>query len=225
VSNQSAIAMAYDRAAPWYDAWEWQTFWDRNEVPLVRAEVLRMGNVGRAIDLGMGTGRYVAVLRAAGFDAFGMDVSPEMVARAAHKLNSRDRLLIGDVRSDAFPSKAFQLAIAARVFCHVKDVVEAFRAASKLVVSDGALVVTELDVGHEFERTRIPTPAGKVGVATWKRSSGELIRVAESVGWRFDRVLRTTAADCVWLPERGRLNSIDRASDRVIFNVLSFRRS
>jgi SAM-dependent methyltransferase len=224
VNDRTAVATAYNRVAPWYDSWEWQTFWDRNEVPLVRAEVSRMGYAERAIDLGMGTGRYVATLRAAGVDTFGIDVSQEMVAIAARKLKGRDRLLVGDLRSAPLAAESFQLAIAARVFCHVEDLIGAFRAASNLVLPDGALIVTELDIDHEFERTRIPTPAGKLEIETWKRSSGVLIRSAESAGWRFDRMLQMTAADCAWLPEDAKLSSIDRASDRVIFNVLSFRR-
>lgn len=224
MSDINAIAAAYDQVAPWYDSWEWQTFWDRNEVPLVLAEVSRMGHAERAVDLGMGTGRYVAALRAAGIDTFGIDVSQEMVAIAARKFKSRERLLVGDLRSDALAPESFQLAIAARVFCHVKDLISAFRAAANLVSPDGALIVTELDIGHEFERTRIPTPAGKFEIDTWKRSSGEVIRVAESAGWRFDRMLQTRASDCAWLPSSPKLSSVDRDSDRVIFNVFSFRR-
>ena len=225
MSARTTVAIAYDRVAPWYDLWEWQTFWDRNEVPLVRAEVSRMGYAERAVDLGTGTGRYVAALREAGVDTYGIDVSQEMIAIAARKLGGRDRLIVGDLRSDALAPRAFQLAIAARVFCHVEELIGAFRAVSNLVVPGGALIVTELDVDHPFERTRVPTPVGKLEIDTWKRSSGELIRAGESAGWRFDRLLRTAAADCAWLPKDAELTSIDRASDRAIFNLVSFRRS
>ncbi len=224
MSKFTKVSKAYDRIAPWYDLWEWQTFWDRNEVPLVCAEISRMAHAGRAIDLGMGTGRYVAVLREAGIDVFGIDVSQEMVDIAARKLKSNDRLLVGDLRSAAFEPESFGLAIAARVFCHVKDIVGAFRAAYDLVVPDGLLIVTELDVDHEFKKTRIPTPTGKLQIDTWKRSSGELIVAAESVGWRLDRLLQIAAADCAWLPENTKLTSINRDSGRIIFNILSFRR-
>lgn len=219
-----SIAAAYDQVAPWYDSWTWQTFWDRNEVPLVLAEVSRIGYVERAVDLGMGTGRYVAALRAAGIDTFGIDVSQEMVAIAARKLKGSERLFVGDLRSKALAAESFQLAIAARVFCHVRDLISAFRAAAKLVVRDGVLIVTELDIDHEFERTRIPTPAGKFEIDTWKRSSGDVIRAAESTGWHLDRMLRIRASDCAWLPGSPKLSSVDRTSDRVIFNVFSFRR-
>lgn len=225
MSNLSAVAMAYDRVAPWYDSWEWQTFWDENEAPLVRAEIARLSQAERAVDLGMGTGRYVAAMRGAGIDSYGIDLSHEMVAIAERKLGSRDRLFVGDLQSNMFARESFQLAIAARVFCHVKDIVGAFRSASNLIVSDGSLIVTELDIEHEFEKTRIPTPAGKFEIDTWKRSSEELVLAAESAGWRFDRIMHVSASDCVWLPEETKLSSINRVSDRTIFNVLSFRRS
>lgn len=224
MSEFTKVARAYDQVAPWYDVWEWQTFWDRNEMPLVCAEISRMLHAGRAVDLGMGTGRYVAAMRAAGIDAFGIDVSQEMVNIAARKLKGRDRLLVGDLLSAALAPESFELAIAARVFCHVKDIVGAFHAAYNLVMPDGALIVTELDIDHEFIKTRIPTPAGKLQIDTWKRSSDELIVAAKSVGWRLDRLLQIAAVDCAWLPTSAKLTSIDRASNRIIFNVLSFRR-
>lgn len=224
MSDSIQISVGYDRVAPWYDEWAWQTFWDRNEVPLVLAEVSRIGHVERAIDLGMGTGRYVAALRAVGINTFGIDVSREMATIAAHKLKGSEHLVVGDLCSHSFMLESFQLAIAARVFCHVRDLLSAFRAAAKLVSPGGALIVTELDVDHDFERTKIPTPAGKIEIATWKRGSGEMVNVAKSAGWDLDRIVKVRASDCAWLPESPKLNSVDRTSDRAIFNVFTFRR-
>jgi ubiquinone/menaquinone biosynthesis C-methylase UbiE len=224
VKTYSSVASAYDGVAPWYDSWRWQTFWDKNEVPLVCDEVARIGCTGRAIDLGTGTGRYAAALQALGVDVYGVDVSREMLAVAAGKLGGSERLMVGDLRTYTFLPATFNLAIAARVFCHVQDAIEAFHAASRFVEIGGSLIVTELDVGHPFERTRIPLPSGEVEIDTWKRSSGELIMVAEAAGWQLNRLVRAGAADCAWMPEEGKLTSIDRDSDRAIFNVVSFRR-
>jgi SAM-dependent methyltransferase len=160
-----------------------------------------------------------------GVDAFGIDVSPEMVRMAVRKLKCKDRFFVGDLCSPALEPESFGLAIAARAFCHVEDIFSAFSAAYRLVRPNGILIVTELDVDHEFERTRIPTPDGKLQVDTWKRSNEELIGVARLAGWNLSRLSRVSAINCAWLPEGKGLASIDRASDRVIFNVLSFCRT
>lgn len=221
---QASIADIYDKVASWYDLWEWQSFWDKNEIPLVRTELSRLGWPARAIDLGSGTGRYVSEFRSCGVDAFAIDVSREMVSIAAKKLGGEDRLVLGDLRSETSALGKFQLAIAARVFCHIENVTEAFSAASHLVEQGGHLFVTELDIKHEFERTRIPTPAGKVSIDTWKRSAGELVEAAESSGWRFEQMIQTTASECLWLPGESKISSIDRCGARPIFNLLTFSR-
>lgn len=224
MNSHSVIAAAYDRVAQWYDEWTWQTFWDRNEVPLVRAAIWRMGHVRRAVDLGTGTGRYLAVLREAGIEASGIDASVNMISIAAAKLGSRERLLVGDLTSATFAPLTFDLAVAARVFCHVEDVAMAFRAAAKMVVLGGRLVVTELDVEHPFEQTFVPTPNGKEKIRTWKRTSGDLIRAAAASGWQPDSLARISVEGCAWIPEAGALSSIDRSTDRPIFRVITLRR-
>lgn len=56
--------------------------------------VQRLRTVGarRVLDLGCGTGRHVAALLEAGFDAHGADVSEDMLARAREHLGGEERL-------------------------------------------------------------------------------------------------------------------------------------
>jgi SAM-dependent methyltransferase len=69
---------------------------------------------GRVLDLACGQGRHVVALRAAGADAFGLDLSAELLAHArqaggAHLLHGR--LARGDVRRLPFVAAAFDALV------------------------------------------------------------------------------------------------------------------
>ncbi|MEO8007772.1 MAG: class I SAM-dependent methyltransferase [Betaproteobacteria bacterium] len=224
MSKKDSISQGYDLAAPWYDAWTWQTFWNRNEVPLVRASIARFAGARKSIDIGTGTGRYVSLLRQEGQCAYGVDSSKEMLSIAASKLNGNEQLVHADARSQIFSTAYFDLAIAARMLCHVLDLESSFREIARIVTSGGGLIVTELDHGHSFDKTRVPTPKGKIAIRTWKRNVNDLVQIAERVGWRIDELKRISARECSWLPERGKLSSINRSTSQPIFNVITLRR-
>lgn len=52
------------------------------EMPGVRAQLDAIG-ARRVLDIGCGTGRHIQAMREAGYEAFGTDVSPQMLERAA----------------------------------------------------------------------------------------------------------------------------------------------
>jgi ubiquinone/menaquinone biosynthesis C-methylase UbiE len=221
----SSVSCSYDEAALWYDAWGWQTFWDRNEIPLVVAACARFAGARRALDAGAGTGRYVATLGAAGLIPTGVDISRGMLAVAAAKLGADVRLVHADIRSLPFEAASFDLAVAARVLGHVADVEVALADIARTVVVGGGLIVTELDWDHAFEQTTIPTPRGSIPVAIQKRDAQSLTRIAERVGWRLVDGARIRATNCRWLPPSDQLTSIDRSGARAIFYVLTFVRA
>lgn len=224
MSAPGLTSRAYDSAASWYDAWHWQNFWGRNEEPLVRACIARTKGALRAIDVGVGTGRYAAILRRYGLTSYGIDSSKAMLEIASAKLKGSTQLFHGDASSRVFPPAYFDIAIAARVFCHIEDIKEPLHELARTLNSGGTLIVTELDNEHHFDETRIPTSQGKISIATWKRSPKEVIRDAESVGWQLTAHRRVHTNDCLWLPEQGHIKSIDRSKNRPIFNVITFRR-
>lgn len=222
---QMSVAEAYDKAAPWYDSWAWQKFWNCNEHPVVSALLSELSGVRRAVDFGTGTGRYLTTMLELGFDAYGSDISKGMLSVASNRLRSNERLVVSDARNLTFESARFDVAVAARMLCHIEDAARSFREFHRTVAPGGRLIVTELDLEHAFDQTRIPTPHGKVEVRTWKRGLHELTCTATGAGWRLDQVARISAQQCAWLPAHNELSSIDRSGARAIFNVLVFRRS
>lgn len=220
-----SVADAYDKAAPWYDSWAWQKFWNCNEHSVISALLSGFSGIRRAVDFGTGTGRYLATMLDRGFDAYGSDISKGMLSVASNRLHSNERLVVSDARNLLFESVRFDVAVAARMLCHIEDAARAFSEFYRTVAPGGRLIVTELDPEHAFDQTRIPTPHGKVEVQTWKRGLHELTCTATSAGWSLDQVTPIGARQCTWLPGPNELTSIDRSGTRAIFNVLVFSRS
>lgn len=77
------MSISFDRAAAYYD--------DTRGLPpetmeqVVAALADRMRPLGRSLEIGAGTGRFVVPLRQAGLDLFGVDISALMLARLREK--------------------------------------------------------------------------------------------------------------------------------------------
>lgn len=224
-ADPGEVVSAYDRAARWYDAWDWQTFWDLNEVPRAMAACAELCQGRRALDAGAGTGRYVSALRKAGFHVTGVDLSTGMLAAAAVKLGSSEELVNADIRSLPFPHASFDLAVAARVLGHIPEIETALAEIARVVVPGGVLLISDLDPEHAFDKTRIWTPEGTIVVPFAKRTPQELVQLAESVGWRQAKVKRVCATECQWLPPRERIRSIDLSGARAVFFLLTLVRA
>src|SRR5262249_1032240 len=156
----NAVAAAYDAAAGYYDQWLWQTFWERNELPLLRRAIAHCGRTRRAIDIGTGTGRYAQALAEAGLHTIGTDVSRAMLAVARHRRRGLAHFIHADAGAPRFETRQFDLAIAARVLCHVADAAAVLRDTARIVRQGGQLIVSELDDRHGYTATMLPTAAG-----------------------------------------------------------------
>ena len=212
----------YDRVAGSYDNWNWQSFWDRNEEPLVESVLRGMATPSQALDLGTGTGRYLRLLKELGVhSAIGLDVSTGMLAVARQRRESH-RLVRADMRAIPIAPNCLDLIIAARSLCHIPELDSAFRQIAVSLRPGGTLIVTELDADHAFQTTKAPTADGEVTIATWKRPTTEIVRAAAREGLVSTRIIRVRATDCRWLPPPSELSSIDRTGRRAIFSVAIF---
>jgi 2-polyprenyl-3-methyl-5-hydroxy-6-metoxy-1,4-benzoquinol methylase len=102
---------------------------------------------GRLLDVGASAGFFVEQALEAGFDAYGVELSTEAVAKAP--ANVRDRLTVGDVNALALGGTApFDVVTAFDLIEHVFDPV-AFLQELRRVTRPGALLaITTPDVGH-----------------------------------------------------------------------------
>jgi SAM-dependent methyltransferase len=73
----------------------------------------------RAVDFGCGAGRSTRFLRRLGFEAMGVDVSPEMIRRAHEIDPSGDYRLVAPARIEALAAGAWDLVLSAFTFDNV----------------------------------------------------------------------------------------------------------
>lgn len=191
----------YDRVADCYDAWPWQEFWGRNEVPLVNQMLPSPVPASRALDIGTGTGRYLQKLRNAGYETCGIDLSPKMLERAAKRFGSFRGLREGDITDIPFPSSSFELIVCCRVLSHVEDIAMAFRECARVLRPGGRAIFADVDGRHNYEATRIPVGCENVWIRVYKHRMDDVVAHARGCGLRVDRCVLIRSVDLLWKPK------------------------
>ncbi|MBV8950742.1 MAG: class I SAM-dependent methyltransferase [Actinobacteria bacterium] len=104
---------------------------------LERLESVPWAACGRVVDLGCGTGRTAAWLRAKGVAHIdGVDATPAMLD-AARKKALHDRLVEGDVRATGLDTAAYDLVVCSLVDEHLPDLATLYLEARRLLGGPG----------------------------------------------------------------------------------------
>ncbi|MEK6207136.1 MAG: bifunctional demethylmenaquinone methyltransferase/2-methoxy-6-polyprenyl-1,4-benzoquinol methylase UbiE [Chloroflexota bacterium] len=147
------IAAMFDRIAPRYDLLNrllslgTDLSWRRRAL-----ELARLGDGGRALDVGTGTGDFALALLARSprtATVTGVDISPgmlEVAERRAAKagFGARYERLIASVESLPFPDGAFDVAVAGFVIRNVGDVPQGLREMRRVLRPGGRAVILDL---------------------------------------------------------------------------------
>ncbi|MGM1029313.1 MAG: class I SAM-dependent methyltransferase [Actinomycetota bacterium] len=96
----------------------------------------------RIADLGCGTGTLTALLTAAGHGVDGLDLSPEMIRRAAAKVPSA-RFAVGDAQVPDLPAAEYDAVLSRHVLWAMDDPVLAIERWAALLRPGGILVLVE----------------------------------------------------------------------------------
>ncbi|MER9020218.1 class I SAM-dependent methyltransferase [Mesorhizobium sp. M0590] len=194
-----AVAKGYDAAAPHYDAWKWQILWRKIEWPVLRSLLTppeRVVAPERVLEIGIGTGavaeRILDEVRSIR-RYVGIDLSARMLAVCAQRLGDRVELIHEDVAKVDFSSlgDTFDFVLSCRMIGHLQSPGDLFTRVQTVLAQDGRFVVTDLDPGHAYASTRLPTSEGRVEVPTFKHRQEDVIAAAEKAGLRLDRLYRT----------------------------------
>jgi SAM-dependent methyltransferase len=109
--------------------------------------------VSRVLEVGCGSANYLtAIQRASGCDAWGIDPSAEMLARAREKAAPL-HLEQGRAESLPLPNDAFDLVFTVDVIHHIGDRVAYFREAAR-VLKPGGLICTVTDSEIDIDGRR-----------------------------------------------------------------------
>lgn len=176
---------AYDLAASNYDAWSWQSFWRRAEAPvvenLIRATAAADETKKTFLDVGCGTGFYAERL-APYFEAVsGVDPASKMLDTARSRLPS-GRFIKGHITSLPFFDRSFDVVLCARVLSHVDEIELALNETIRVMRPGGLLVITNVDAGHAYGDTRLPTSDGDVFATTVKHHREDVLAIIRRLG-------------------------------------------
>lgn len=131
----------YDRVAPTYDQ-----RYERNRYAGIE-DTLRVfaGQAPRRIlEVGCGSGHWLASLAASGHRVVGMEPSPGMLAKAKSK-HLPAQLVRGHAEALPFEAGGFERVVMVNALHHFSDVRRAMREARRVLSSDGTLLTIGLD--------------------------------------------------------------------------------
>ncbi len=183
-----SIARGYATWAPTYDATMRITPIDLPLLDRLKGSEFRA--VASAVDLGCGTGRIGAWLRARGVGAVdGVDRSAPML-RFARKIRRYRRLARASVLRSGLPAGGYGLAISSLVACHLPDLRPFYREMARLVRPGGRAAV--VDFHPFFLLNGVPThfssgSGSPLAIRNEVHLLSDHVRTATATGWRLDR--------------------------------------
>jgi len=152
----------------------------------------------RLLDIGTGTGYWLAYARSHGARAYGIDLSAEMLSEAAKKPGLRNNLIRADIARLPFADESADIAICSLAIGYVASVGNLFRemarVAQRVVVSD-----LHEDAMREGWRRCFEIAGRSCEIENFPHTARELDKAASDSGlrieWRFEARLGE--------PERG----------------------
>ncbi len=94
---------------------------------------------GKTLELGSSHGGFVAILTAAGFDAAGLEISPEIAEFSRQTFNIP--VLVGKIETQQLPPASLDLIVLMDVLEHLDDPVKTLKHCLNLLKDDGLFVI------------------------------------------------------------------------------------
>lgn len=179
----TAPVHAYDLAANQYDNWHWQEFWRKTETPFFDDCVESHDFIARIrmLDAGCGTGYYADRYGLLFGETYGIDPSVGMLEIASAKM-PETHFAIGSLAPLPYASGMFDLVTCARVFSHVEDVSSAVLELVRVTAPGGLLLISNIDEGHRYTSTRLPSERGDVFAQTFKHQKRDFLAHLTAAG-------------------------------------------
>ncbi|MBF6209564.1 class I SAM-dependent methyltransferase [Nocardia puris] len=154
----------------------------------------------RVADLGCGTGRTAAWLRARGVtgEIDGVDLSPGMLARASER-GAHTTLTEGDVRDTGLPTGVYDLVVSSLIDEHLPDLGPFYAEARRLVRPGGTFLLASYHP-HFAMASGMPThytddSGESVAITTHVHPVGDQIRAGLANGWTLTDMVESLVDD------------------------------
>src|SRR6516225_2705102 len=208
------VVAGYAAWAPFYDT----TMDDRLDLPLLRSLVsVDWSGITAAVDLGCGTGRIGAWLKAHGVVRVdGVDACSAMLDRAAAK-GIFDSLVCADAAATGLGGAGYDVVISSFAACHLADLGALYAEAARLTRPSGKVVLVDY---HPFMLLKgVPThfnaPTGEpIAIANVIYLFGDHIQAGRRAGLTLLE-LREQLVDAEWVEENRRLFGEARLASHV----------
>jgi len=131
----------------------WSDSYDEPGNPIVALEeavvheLIRSVLAGRALDAACGTGRHAAHLVQMGHEVVGVDLTPDMLARARERVPDAD-FRTGDLRKLPADDGSFNLIVCGLALAHLPELDTPVRELARVLAPGGRLIVSVL---HPFQ--------------------------------------------------------------------------
>lgn len=201
------VRTGYGEWAATYDA----SVLDAMDIALLgRLATPQWSTVDMAADLGCGTGRTGAWLRASGVSTVhGVDVTPEMLDGARER-GAHAKLVEADVTATGLPSRHYQLITASLIDEHLDDLAPLYREAARLAAPGGTFVLVAYHPQFMMVSgmpTHFTTAGGEsVTISTNLHLVSDHVGAALAAGWQLAE-MREALIDDTWVeakPKWGR---------------------
>lgn len=181
-------AHAYDLAASRYESWHWQEFWRRTETPFFDdcVEAHDFAVKSRFLDAGCGSGYHADRYGILFDETFGIDPSVNMLNLAASKLPEA-HFSVGLLAPLPYASGMFDLVMCARVLSHVESVTSAIHELVRVTSPGGLLLISNVDEGHRYTSTRLPSDEGDIYAETFKHPKSYVVHQLAELGLQIGR--------------------------------------
>ena len=138
----------YSEIADWYDETRWEgkgEFIDLLQKELLYSvlEKCSIKKGDKILDIGAGTGRFVIPFAKKGYDAYGIDISEEMLQRAKNKAGDLPNLHLekANAKNMPFSDNYFEFVTAYRVLVHIPDYEDAVKEIYRVLKPGGFALV------------------------------------------------------------------------------------
>ncbi len=152
-----------------------------------------------AVDLGCGTGRWIAKLAPkAPRSLVGVDSSPEMLAQAKRKLGGAAKWVVADCTDLPFPSSSADLVVCSFLARYVQDLAKFAEQVRRLLRPGGVILITDLHPATTSKlgwRRGFHVEGSFIDIATYSRPIQQILSPFENLGIQADAVLEPQFGD------------------------------